>query len=543
MVILILGAGIMQIPAIRTARQKGWKVYVADVNKEAPGRKYADEFLNIDIKDKPSILEAAERIKSSTGLDGVFTAGTDFSTTVAWVAEKLRLPGIPYSVSVAATDKSLMREIFRKKGVPSPDFVYLSQDENINRVVEMLKFPMVVKPVDNMGARGVRRVDDIYELKTAVKNAWDKSRIRKAIVESYISGPELSLDALVYKNKITICGIADRHIHFPPYFVEMGHTMPTKLAARDVKAAADVFKLGIRALGIDNGAAKGDIKVTATGAVVGEIAARLSGGYMSGWTFPYSSGVSVTGEALNIAVGLEPGNLKPVKHNVSAERAFISIPGRVKNLYGIKKAGESPYIKDLFLRISVQDTVNFPTNNVEKCGNVISMASDHASAVSSAEKAVQKIFIRLEPGNEETESFLFPDKTDKFINSTWALKLERKENINALKGMKPFKKHDAVNIGRKSPISILALPQMEYENGKDWHGARISYLIKRLTDITDIRFISAVNKKRKGLILGSLFWNSFLKGGLQGGVYILDTVNMLIKEGRPLDEYFNRVLK
>ena len=127
MVILILGAGIMQIPAIRTARQKGWKVYVADVNKEAPGRKYADEFLNIDIKDKPSILEAAERIKSSTGLDGVFTAGTDFSTTVAWVAEKLRLPGIPYSVSVAATDKSLMREIFRKKGVPSPDFVHLSR--------------------------------------------------------------------------------------------------------------------------------------------------------------------------------------------------------------------------------------------------------------------------------------------------------------------------------------------------------------------------------------------------------------------------------
>lgn len=533
----------MQIPAILLAKKKGWRVYVADADAEAPGIKYADEFVNIDLKDRISMLEAAKKIKIRTGLDGVFTAGTDFSTTVAWVAEKMHLPGIPYTVSITATDKSRMREVFKKKGVPSPDFVYLSDRQNIRKAVECLKFPLVVKPVDNMGARGVRRVDDFHELENAVEKALDKSRIGRVIVESYMDGPELSLDALIHKNNITICGIADRHIYFPPYFVEMGHTMPTKMDKAQVDAAVDIFKRGIRAIGIDNGAAKGDIKITSKGAMVGEIAARLSGGYMSGWTFPYSSGVSVTGAALNIAVGLDPGNLQPVKHDVSAERAFISIPGIVKSLYGIKEVEKSPGVRDLFLRVSLKEHVKFPTNNVEKCGNIISSASDYSDAVRRAEEAVQKIFIRLEPGNSETESFLFPERTDKFLSNTWALRLKQKDNIDALKLMKPFKNSTKMSSGNTSGINILMLPRIEDETGKDWHGSGISFLLKRLSFITGVKFISTVKPGNNSFILGSLFWNSFLKGGLQGGIYIIDTVNMLLKNRKPVNTYFNRVLK
>ena len=122
----------------------------------------------------------------------------------------------------------------------------------------------------------------------------------------------VSLDAIVYKGTVTVCGVADRHVFFPPNFVELGHTMPTSLDEKAVGRIVAVFEAGIKAIGIDFGAAKGDLKLTRTGPMVGEIAARLSGGYMSGWTFPLSSGVEVTEAALNISVGFQRGTSHPV---------------------------------------------------------------------------------------------------------------------------------------------------------------------------------------------------------------------------------------
>ena len=146
----------------------------------------------------------------------------------------------------------------------------------------------------------------------------------------------------MYRGHVTVCGIADRHISFPPAFVEIGHTMPTDLDTAAVRQIEDAFESGIRAIGIDNGAAKGDIKLTPRGAMIGEIAARLSGGYMSGWTFPLSSGVEVTEAALNIAVGLPPGDLTPRFSRTCAERGIISIPGVVASVEGESTARGIP---------------------------------------------------------------------------------------------------------------------------------------------------------------------------------------------------------
>ncbi len=107
--ILILGAGQMQIPAIITAKSKDWIVWLADGNSNAVGIQYADHFLHIDLKDKHKLAESASRIKKKHGLDGVFTAGTDFSTTVAYIAEQNNLSGISYEAAINATDKSRMR--------------------------------------------------------------------------------------------------------------------------------------------------------------------------------------------------------------------------------------------------------------------------------------------------------------------------------------------------------------------------------------------------------------------------------------------------
>jgi biotin carboxylase len=405
--ILILGAGLMQSPAFRFARELGLESICVDGNPEAEFRGEADSFYNIDLKDKEGILRLAREQHAA----GIFTCGTDFSASVAYVAEKLGLPGIPYETALDCTDKVRMRTKLAAAGVGEPKFKLIKKestnDTNYTNVLTELNFPLVVKPCDNMGARGCRRVDNLTELKDAVDAAMPFSRSGRVIVEEYMDGPEFSVDALVFDGKIVICGLADRHIFFPPYFVEMGHTMPTELATVERAGAApctnytnliNTFCAGVRALGITLGAAKGDIKLTAKGPMIGEIAARLSGGYMSGWTYPYSSGVEPVKAAMKLAVGRRPDadELVPKKNWTSAERAFISEAGTVKAIHGVEEAKKIPFVKYIHCMKKPGDKVVFPHSNVEKCGNVITAAPTREEAVKAAEDAVKMIKVELE---------------------------------------------------------------------------------------------------------------------------------------------------
>lgn len=527
--ILVLGAGIMQMPAIRIAKSRGWRVIVADGNARAEGRDLCDRFENVDLRDSEGLLALARQCAASGGLDGVFTAGTDFSTSVAYVAEKMGLPGIPYETALRATDKAVMREAFARAGVPSPRFAAWEGEGSPRDAVRGFAFPVVVKPVDNMGARGVRRADDPQALESACREALPLSRSGRVIVEEFMEGPELSLDAVVYRGEATVCGIADRHIFFPPYFVELGHTMPTALGEKVEREAAEVFRAGIRALGIVTGAAKGDIKVTPRGVMIGEIAARLSGGYMSGWTFPLSSGVDVTGAALNVAVGLPPGSLVPPVRRVSAERAFISMPGVVRAVEGVDGARAAAGVSEVFLRTGPGAEAVFPRNNVEKCGNVITVAETRADAVEAARRAIAGIVVRLEPLEERTEEFLRGAGPTAFA-------LAHAENLAALECM-PAWQGGLQKAAEGARWTVLPLPSLDSETCVDWHGLQIQEAAARGLAALGAQWAGAA--PADGVVLGRVFWNALLRGSLQGALYLADSLRAAAERGR-LAEYLRR---
>lgn len=533
--VMILGGSTMQIPSIKIAKKKGWRVIVADGNPEVEGRMYADHFAQIDLKDKNSMEKAARHYHELFGLQGVFTAGTDFSTTVAFIAEKLKLPGIPYQVACNATNKSQMRNIFKLHNVPCPDFVTLLSGDNPEKVLKTLCFPMVVKPVDSMGSRGVRRVATEKELYDAVLCAQNVSITNTVIVEEYMEGPELSLDAIIYNGHITVCGIADRHIYFPPHFVEMGHTMPTALPDDCINQVIDVFCKGIMALGITHGAAKGDIIVTKHGPKVGEIAARLSGGYMSGWTFPYSSGIEVTEAALQIAMGQSPGNLSSRMHMVSAERAFISIPGIINSIINFENIKSIENIQAVFLRVGKGMPVVFPRNNVEKCGNVISRAGTRGEAISSCQKAIKQIIIRLEPDNIQTDAFLFSRSNEEWLNRIAAFSIPDPLSKKVLR-RSPFTGGNT-NITDPKKIFITPLPVIDKQK-EDWHGSSIKEALECVCSLTGVTLCTG--QKNDHLVLGRIFWEPFLKGGIQGGLYILDSILKAVKEGTGIVRRLNK---
>ena len=442
--VFMLGAGFMQGVAIRAARALGCTVVVADGNPSAVCAAEADEFVCIDLKDTARLIDYARYLQQNGGLDAVFTAATDFSAAVAAVAAACGLRGHTLEAALNATDKVRMRECFRKADVPSPAFIELTAadlaapadrleargnvrysdlgaataDTLERRLGELAgRFPLVVKPVDNMGARGCSLVKNLSELRKAAATALQYSRSGRAIVEEYIEGSEFSIEGLIFGGRLYITALADRHIFFPPYFIEMGHTIPSDCTQDIADEVMSVFERGVHALGLTDGAVKGDILVRNGKAFVGEIAARLSGGYMSGWTVPYSCGLDITAAALTLALGGSPrlhtcgkdSFVIPLKQNcpfVSAERAWISIPGQVASVSGLEAARAAPFVKDVFPRAGAGDTVVFPQNNVEKCGNVLSAAPSRREAVQASEVACRKIVLRLRPHVAETDAFL-----------------------------------------------------------------------------------------------------------------------------------------
>jgi biotin carboxylase len=515
--LMILGAGTMQIPALTTAKKKGWRVIAMDGNPGAPGAGLADIFEPVDLKDTEGLLERARFYRQTQGLDGVFTAGTDFSVAVACIAEALGLPGIPVEVARNATDKSRMRELFARHGVPSPKFLSCAAGDLDSLSLFSGHFPVVVKPVDNMGSRGVQTVAGPGELRAACEKALSFSRSGRLIVEEFIQGLEFSVDAIIYKGRIHACGIADRHIFFPPFFVELGHTFPSHADKKVLADIEEVFRRGIEALGITNGAAKGDIFHTGSGAVAGEIAARLSGGYMSGWTCPYAFGVDITEAAMHIALGLPPGDLRPRRAWTSAERAFISIPGRAARILGIDEALAVPGVQDIFTRIEEGASVRFPENNVEKCGNVITALPDRELAIAAAEKAVSCILVRLEPGNPETAAFLFGGQPSRqppaFIFPGGMQRLI--EEMPA--ALPPQKDTATVSLGGFLLADIKGDPGV----AAGWNGLCFGEAwetLERIRGNTPPPAWAAV------IVLGRVFWRAFLRGGVQGALWTLDTL-------------------
>lgn len=394
--IMIIGGGMLQVPLIQTARYMGLQTIVTDYNPEAIGLKEADIPIVMSTRDIEGSVRVARTQNAITPIHAVVTAGTDASMTVAAVASALTLPGIKFEDAEAATNKIKMRTRFHEHGVPSPPFRPVWSLSDAKQACRELTFPLVMKPSDNMGARGVRRIDSLNDLSDAFHFSKQSSPSGELIIEEFMEGPELSIDAVIYEGDITITGVADRIISYAPYFIETGHTMPSQLDSKLVVDALTVMKKGIQALGIHTGAAKGDIKITPNGAMVGEIAARLSGGFMSTYTYPYATGVNLMKAVIEIALGQEPGNLEPLYNKVSIERAIILETGVITLLNNVDAARKIEFINDIILNIKPGDTIHAPRSNVEKAGHIIATADTLAQAEIAVEKCRNTLHIEVE---------------------------------------------------------------------------------------------------------------------------------------------------
>ncbi|GMO67907.1 MAG: ATP-grasp domain-containing protein [Treponemataceae bacterium] len=584
--ILILGAALMQQKAIESAKELGFLVNVVDANENALCVHDADTFAKIDLKDRARVKEYALSLKkSSAGLQAVFTAGTDFSASVSYASEACALASHTFEAALNASDKIRMRKCFEKAGVASPRFNELTVGAQMDAAQKTAliadfaakfsasSFPLVVKPADNMGARGCRMARTHAEFLESLAAAASSSRSGRVIIEEYMDGAEFSVDALVYDGTLTLCGFADRHIYYPPYFIEMGHTMPTNVEREVLLSLAETFARGVGALGLSHGAAKGDIKLAtvkpAGGArggqgkrpMIGEIAGRLSGGYMSGWTYPYASGCNLTKEAILLAAGRTPEYIEKNRvplgitsggfelfevpsASTCAERAWISIPGKIAKISGVDAAKQGENVNDVFVRTQAGDAAVFPQNNVEKCGNVIATAGGREQAVQSAALAVQGIIMELEAHNSETDAFLgvdsakaeaaWPDASERSVRRHNQPRVFACEN-SLRQGCRPDFPPPAFELPQYSADELDAWFALDAENAVIAKDACVAENIPlplagfapNLVDwntrsLLETVFLFDALRPTHAELDAKQFWHACLCGGLQGILYFAD---------------------
>jgi hypothetical protein len=264
---------------------------------------------------------------------------------------------------------------------------------------------------------------------------------------------------------------------------------------------------------------------------------------MSGWTYPYASGVEVTRGAILVALGKKPEGLKPRKFWTSAERAFISIPGKIRSIHGIDAARNVPYVKDLFLRVTEGSTVTFPENNVSKCGNIISAAPERNEAIKSAENAASTVLIRLESPNPQTEAFLaeLPSASQSFPPDAFSLPAESYALLSGLPGIRRFLPNSQTaqaaekNAGEEeliamlrdpgTDIAILPFPEFTQSDLRDYAGRSVEESLNAVRNLSDLSLPvtdKPMSLRRPTVFLGSLFWNAFIRGGYQGAAYLVD---------------------
>lgn len=296
--IAVIGANYQYLSFYRQAKKLGYEIYsFARAIDDNPCWEIADHHYDLAFKDKEKILEVCKK----EGVQGVTSFLLESALPcVYFVAEGLGSPCNSKECQEITANKYTMREQMCKCGVSIPAYQSItSKDEKID-----IPFPVIVKPADSGGSRGVTLVKSQAELDNALNRAFDWSPNQTVMIEQFIEGREFSIESISYKGRHYILQITDKVTTEAPYFVELGHHQPAELTE---KQREDIKKLTIQmleALKIENSAGHTEIKMDTHGVpYVIEMGPRMGGDFISSDLVRLSTGYNFVKGVLEMATG------------------------------------------------------------------------------------------------------------------------------------------------------------------------------------------------------------------------------------------------
>lgn len=382
----------LQLPAIKKAKEMGYYVGVADYNPEAVGIPYADEYFNVSTIDINGVVEVAKRFKP----DGIMTLATDMPMrSVAAACRALGLPGISPDTALKATDKAEMIRAFEAHGVEHPWYYVVSDRNAFDSIVGKIHYPCIMKPTDNAGSRGVVLCHNESELITGYEYASHESRGGAVIIEEYLQGPEFSVEVMVVDGVPHVLQITDKITTGAPHFVEMGHTQPTSQPQDVQKKIKDLACRAVKAVGINVGPAHVEMILTSQGPKMVELGARMGGDCITTHLIPLSTGIDMVGCTIKLACG-ENIDIEQKLNKGSAIRYFGAQNGTITAIEGIEEAKSIPGVKEIAIVHQVGDKIGKIESSIDRVGFVISQAETAEEANEVCGKAMCIVKINME---------------------------------------------------------------------------------------------------------------------------------------------------
>lgn len=308
----IIGGSYLQLPAVRKAQELGYEVHCFSWREGAVCADIADYFYPISIIEKEEILSECQRI----GIDGITTIASDVAVlTVNYVASCMGLISNPDEYSEVTTNKFKMRQCFKENDIPSPKFTLVDSGNNYS--IAGFCFPLIVKPTDRSGSRGVEKVLDACRLDSAIERAVSESFSHEAVIEEFVTGREISVESISYKGKHYVLQLTDKVTTGAPYFVELEHHQPSSLPQDVQEEIRRLVPQALDALHIRYGASHSELKITEDGDIrFIEIGARMGGDFIGSDLVRLSTGYDFLGATIKCAMG-EFDSPKTMENNYS----------------------------------------------------------------------------------------------------------------------------------------------------------------------------------------------------------------------------------
>lgn len=369
----------------------------AEVNH--PVLAYAKHVLRYETNNISDLIVFLKNQHRILNFDGVLTICDYYIDTVAQVAQALELPQAFSANVVNERRKHQVRAALDKARIPNPLYAVTFNWEDTKIAASKIGYPLILKPSDLASSAYVTLVNNEQELSKAFQalksfthNFREQAREPVWMLEEYMQGDEVSVEAVTFQGETTVIGITDKSVTGFPCFVEDGHMFPAHLAPELSQEINEYVVKVLRAIGHDHGISHTEIKITPDGPRVVEINPRPGGNYIAELV-QHVTGIDLLEIHINLALNRKP-NLDGLQaRQGSAAIKFLVPPkaGVVEALEGIETLNDNPNIARWTMPAISNKEVFSPVDNACYLGHVVAIDKNGRAARAIAENALAKL--------------------------------------------------------------------------------------------------------------------------------------------------------
>lgn len=388
--LMIMGAGIYQVPLIKRAKAMGIHTIAVSIPGNYPGFAVADEICHINTVDYEAVLKVAREKQ----IDGIVTAGTDVAViTIGKVCDELGLTGLSFEAAKIASDKMLMKECYEANGVRTARFRKVHFEDDLEEAIKDLEYPLIFKAVDSSGSRGITRVNKKEDIEAAVAAVKAVTRKKYYIVEEFIIGEEFGAQAFVYGGKLQFVLPHGDYVFMGDTGVPVGHFAPYHLSDEVLQDVYEQTEKAIRAMKLDNCAINADFIMKDGKTYVLEIGGRSGATCLAELVSIYY-GYDYYEKIIQAALGEAPEFPQDQAVPNASKLLMSDRDGVIRSIANHNPQNDNIY--EIMFDYRVGEAVKKFKVGPHRIGHVVTKGNTLEEATAALEEALKNIEIRVE---------------------------------------------------------------------------------------------------------------------------------------------------